>query len=76
MNASELFLFMWAALATAGAIYYHQRYKIVELKYDNTGNLLCDVVVGDVEPTQDAQGYWTVENSHTRIVFKRISREV
>lgn len=76
MTNAETFLIAWAVVATLLAVYYHQKYKRVELKYDNTGNLLCDLVVGDVTPRKNSEGFWVVENSHTRIVFKRREMEL
>ena len=76
MESSELFLFMWAGIATAFALYYQAQYRRATLRYENTGNLLCDVVIGDAKTHKDSDGYWTVENSSTRIKFKRQEREV
>jgi hypothetical protein len=76
MTNAEVFLIVWAVVATLLAVYYQQKHKQVEMKYDNTGNLLCDVVVGDVKPRKNNEGFWVVENSHTRIVFKRREMEL
>jgi hypothetical protein len=76
MEASEMFLFMWAGIATAVALYYQSKYKQASLRYENTGNLLCDVVIGDAKTHKDNEGFWVVENSNIRIKFKRQEREV
>ena len=76
MNASELFLFMWAGIATAFALYFQAKCRQATIRYENTGNLLCDVVIGDAKPHKDNEGFWVVENSSTRIKFKRQEREV
>lgn len=76
MTNAEVFLIAWAVVATLFAVYYQHKRKQVEQKYDNTGNLLCDVVVGDVKPRKNNEGFWVVENSHTRIVFKRREMEI
>ena len=76
MTTSEFFLMAWAVFATIYAFYNQAITKRALLKLENTSNLLCDVVVGDVKGKKDSEGYWTVENSHTRITFKRVTQEI
>ena len=76
MNISESFLIVWAVLATGAAVYYQIRAARATQKYEGSSNLLCDVVVGDVKPRKNAEGFWVVENHNTRIVFKRMEREL
>ena len=76
MTNAETFLMAWAVVATLLAVYYQIRANRAVKKYEGSSNLLCDVVVGDVKPRKNAEGFWVVENHNTRIVFKRMEREL
>jgi hypothetical protein len=76
MTSSEMFLMAWAVFATIYAFYNQAITKRAVLRYENTGTLLCDVVIGDAKTHKDNEGFWVVENSNTRIKFKRQEREV
>ena len=76
MTNAETFLMAWAVVATLLAVYYQIRANRAVKKYEGSSNLLCDVVVGDVKPRKNNDGFWVVENSHTRIIFKRREMEI
>lgn len=76
MTNAETFLMVWAVGATLLAVYYQIMANRATKKYEGSSNLLCDVVVGDVKPRKNNDGFWVVENSHTRIIFKRREMEI
>lgn len=76
MTNAETFLMAWAVVATLLAVYYQIRANRAVKKYEGSSNLLCDVVVGDVKPRKNNDGFWVVENSHTRMIFKRREMEI
>lgn len=71
MELSEMFLMTWAVLATVSAGFIWSRAKHHLMAHALVAQLLAEVVTGDVTPTKDSNGVWTVENDDMKMSFKK-----
>lgn len=70
MSNAEIFLIVWAGIATALAVLYRESAKRYMKHQMATAELLSDVVVGDVVAVKK-DGLWIVENDNIKVAFKR-----
>lgn len=70
MSNAEIFLIVWAGIATALAVMYRESAKRYMKHQMATAELLSDVVVGDVVAVKK-DGLWIVENDNIKVAFKR-----
>jgi hypothetical protein len=71
MEISEMFLISWAVVATTFGVWAHSRAKHHFMSHIRVAELLAEVVVGDVTPTKNNDGSWTVENDYIKTSFRR-----
>lgn len=70
MSNAEIFLIVWAGIATALAVMYRESAKRYMKHQMATAELLSGVVVGDVVAVKK-DGLWIVENDNIKVAFKR-----
>lgn len=71
LSNAEMFLGAWAVLATILGGWLWGRAKHHFMAHALMANLLAEVVLGDITPTKDTDGVWTVENDDMRMSFKK-----
>ena len=71
LSNSEIFLLLWAVLATVFAGFVWGRANHHFTAHAKIAQLLAEVVIGDITPTKDANDVWTVENDDVRLSFKK-----
>jgi hypothetical protein len=71
MSIAEIFLMVWAGIATAYGVWVHSKAREFLLAHKNTAVLLAEVVTGEVVPTKDANDVWTVENDGMVMKFRK-----
>lgn len=71
MSMAEIFLMVWAGLATTLAVLYRNSAKNYSMAHKMVAILLAEVATGEVKATQDSKGLWTVENDDMRMQFRR-----
>jgi hypothetical protein len=75
MSIAEIFLLVWAGLATTLAVLYRNSAKNYSMAHKMVAVLLAEVATGEVKATQDAEGVWTVGNEDMRMQFKTKERK-
>ena len=70
MSNAEIFLLVWAGLATVLAVRYRESAKRFRVHQMCTAGLLAEVVMGEVEPVLK-DGFWVVENEEMKLAFKK-----
>lgn len=75
MSIAEIFLMVWAVLATTFGVWVHGRAREFYSAHKMVAVLLAEVVTGEVVPTKDANDVWTVENDGMRMQFKTKERK-
>jgi hypothetical protein len=70
MSMAEIFLLVWAGVATTLAVLYRNGGKNLFTAHRHLSVLLAEVVTGEVVPTKDSNGVWTVENEDMCMQFK------
>ena len=74
MSMAEIFLLVWAGLATTLAVLYRNGGKNLFTAHRHLSVLLAEVVTGEVVPTKEADDVGTVENEDMRMQFKAKKR--
>jgi hypothetical protein len=75
MSMAEIFLLVWACVATTLAVMYRNGGKNLFTAHKHLSVLLAEVVTGEVVPTKDANDVWTVENEDMCMQFKTREKE-
>jgi hypothetical protein len=75
MSIAEMFLLVWAGVATVIALKLQSKGNEVMKAHMETTVLLAEVVTGEVVPTKDANDVWTVENNDVYLRFKAKERD-
>lgn len=75
MSMAEIFLMVWAGVATTLAVMYRNGGKNLFTAHRHLSVLLAEVVTGEVVPTKDADDVWTVENEDMCMQFKTREKE-
>lgn len=69
MSIAEIFLMVWAFLATVLAVMYRESAKKFLNAQKMTSILVAELATGEIKATQDADGMWTVENEGMKMQF-------
>jgi len=71
MSIAEIFLMVWAGLATAFGVWAYGKAKQFYLAHKTIASLIAELATGEIKATQDSNGVWTVENDDMRMQFRR-----
>jgi hypothetical protein len=72
MSMAEIFLLVWAGVATTLAVLYRNGSKNHRAEYKAVAILLAEVSLGEVKPKDEGDGFVSVENEDLRLTFKKI----
>lgn len=72
MSIAEVFLMLWAIVATVLAVISHSLFKRAVMHGKAISVLIAEVATGEVKPKDGGDGYITVENDDIRMSFKRV----
>jgi hypothetical protein len=72
MSIAEVFLMLWAVVATVLAVVLQSLLKRAVIHGKAISFLLAEVVTGEVKVKEIADGFLTVENEDLRMTFKRV----
>lgn len=72
MSVAEVFLMLWAVLATVLAVVLQGLLKRAVAHQKAVSFLLAEVATGEVKVKEIADGFLTVENEDLRMTFKRV----
>jgi len=72
MSIAEVFLMLWAIVATVLAVISHSLFKRAVMHGKAISVLIAEVATGEVKPQEESNGYITVENDDIRMSFKRV----
>ena len=70
MSIAEIFLLLWAGVATTLAVLYRDSAKNLFHHHKQLSILLAELASGEIQATQDDRGIWTVENENMKMQFK------
>ena len=76
MNDINLIIYVWAITATTAAAWYMRQASKFQHRYESTGDLLCDLALGDAKVIQEGDGRYTIENNKSRLSFRRVRHEM
>jgi hypothetical protein len=68
METSEIFLLVWACLATTLAVLYREGGKKLLRAHRELSVLVAELALGEIKPTQEGD-YTVVENDSFRLKF-------
>lgn len=72
MSIAEIFLLVWAGIATTLAVMYRNGVKNQMAHHKAVAILLAEVSLGEVIPKDAGNGFITVENDDIRLTFRKI----
>ena len=72
MSIAEIFLLVWACLATTLAVLYRGSAKNLFHHHKKLSILLAELASGEIKATQDDRGVWTVENDDMKMQFRSV----
>ena len=72
MSIAEVFLMLWAVLATVLAVVLQTLLKRAVANHKAVSFLLAEVATGDVKVKEVGDGFLSVENEDLRMTFKRV----
>lgn len=72
MSMAEIFLLVWAGVATTLAVLYRNSSKNYRAEYKAVAILLAEVSLGEVKPKDEGDGFVSVENEDLRLTFKKL----
>ena len=72
MSVAEIFLLVWACLATTLAVLYRGSAKNLFHHHKKLSILLAELASGEIKATQDDRGVWTVENDDMKMQFRSV----
>lgn len=67
---TEMFLILWAGIATVLAVIYRDSAKKFRIHQMCTAGLLAEVVTGETKPVFK-DGFWVIENDDMRMAFRK-----
>lgn len=70
MSTAEIFLMIWAGVATLLAVMFREDSRKVKAHHICLAGLLAEVVTGEVVPKKEGD-MWIVENDDVKMAFKR-----
>ena len=71
MSIAEIFLLVWAVLATCFGAWVHGRAKHYYTAHKMISFLVAELATGEIKATQDKNGVWTVENDGMVMKFRK-----
>lgn len=74
MSIAEIFLMVWAGLATAFGVWAHGKAREFYRAHKLISVLVAELATGEIEATQDTKGVWTVENDDMKMQFLSIKK--
>ena len=72
MSIAEIFLLVWAGVATTLAVLYRGSAKNLFHHHKQLSILLAELASGEIKATQDGRGVWTVENEDMKMQFRSV----
>ena len=72
MSIAEIFLLVWAGVATTLAVMYRNNASKVMAHHRAVAVLLAEVATGEVTPKDAGGGFITVENDDMRMTFRKV----
>ena len=72
MSVAEIFLLLWAGVATTLAVLYRGSAKNLFHHHKQLSILLAELASGEIQATQDERGMWTVENENMKMQFRSV----
>ena len=72
MSIAEIFLLVWACIATTFAVMYRNNVRNQMAHHKAVAILLAEVSLGEVKPMEIGDGFISVENEDIRLTFKKI----
>jgi hypothetical protein len=72
MSIAEVFLMLWAVLATVLAVVLQSLLKRAVIHGKAISFLLAEVATGEVKAKDAGNGFISVENEDLRMTFKRV----
>jgi hypothetical protein len=72
MSIAEIFLLVWAGIATTLAVLYRNGARNSMAHHKAVAILLAEVSLGEVKPMEIGDGFISVENEDIRLTFKKI----
>lgn len=73
MSIAEVFLMLWAIVATVLAVISHNMFKRAVMHGKAISVLIAEVSLGEVKPKDDGDGFISVENEDIRMSFKKLN---
>lgn len=74
MSIAEIFLLIWAGIATTLAVMYRASAGKIMAHHKMVAILLAEVSLGEVKPKDAGDGFVSVENDDMRMTFKKMER--
>jgi hypothetical protein len=74
MSIAEIFLLVWAGVATTLAVLYRNSASKMLAHHKMVSILLAEVSLGEVKPKDAGDGFISVENDDMRMTFKKVER--
>jgi uncharacterized membrane protein YraQ (UPF0718 family) len=72
MSIAEVFLMLWAVLATIAVGILHSVLKRAVANHKAVSFLLAEVATGEVKVREVGDGFLSVENEDLRMTFRRV----